>query len=48
MYGELTYNDKDGKRYYTVNVDRFDFCGSKGESNSGNDTLEEVNNDVPF
>lgn len=48
VYGELTYNDKNDKRYYTVNVDRFDFCGSKNDGNKAGDSLEEVDKDVPF
>ena len=43
VYGEMTYRDKDKKRFYTVNVDRFEFCGTKPA-----DSLEQVNKDVPF
>ena len=49
VYGEMTYRDKqqaDGtkRRFYSVNVDRFEFCGSK----KSDDGFEQINKDVPF
>lgn len=49
VYGEHTYRDKeqaDGtkRRYWSVNVDRFEFCGSKRSE----DGFEQLDKDVPF
>ena len=44
--------EKDGvkRKYWTVNIDQFDFCGKKAdnEGTTNGDSLEAVNEDVPF
>lgn len=51
LTGEMTSRvvEKDGKKtkYWTVNVDRFDFCGKREDIPAGN-SMENVNEDVPF
>lgn len=53
VYGEPTYNVKEDKetgkkmKFETLNVDRFDFCGTKADNGNG-DTFEKVNDDTPF
>lgn len=41
--------EKDGskRKYWTVNIDQFDFCGKK-ENGKAADSMEQVNEDVPF
>ena len=52
VYGEMVYRDKDNKRFYNVNVDRFEFCGSKTNGSSTQaakqETLEDVAEDTPW
>lgn len=50
VYGEPVYNDKDNKRFENVNVDRFEFCGSKtdGSSTQAAETMEEITEATPF
>lgn len=44
--------DKDGtkRKYWTVNIDQFDFCGSKADNDkkAAGDSFEKVDQDVPF
>ena len=47
VYGEHVYRDKDGKRFWNVNTDRFEFCGRKVDGKAS-DSLEEVDKDVPY
>lgn len=46
-YGEHVYNEKDKKRYWTLNIDKFEFCGTKDQT-APDDSMEQVNKDVPF
>lgn len=49
--GEHVYNEKDKKRFWNLNVDKFDFCGGKETTTTAttnNDTFEQVTADVPF
>ena len=49
LYGEHVYRDKDGKRFWNVNVDRFEFCGSRQNSGTpSGETFQEVSDSTPF
>ena len=45
-----SYTDKNGvkRKTYSIMVSDFDFCGSKGQSGTNNDSWEELEKDSPF
>ena len=47
VQGEHIYKEKDKKRFWTLNVDRFDFCGSKDVTVQG-DSMQAISDDTPF
>lgn len=56
-WGEPTYNDREDKngngkrRFHTLNVIGFDFCGAKADSDTPQatkDSFEQIDDDTPF
>lgn len=46
--GEHVYNEKDKKKFWNVNVDRFEFCGTKANNEGQGETFTQLDKDVPF